>query len=213
MSTKLMPTDDEKYQADKRIRVAVQELRSRLGLTQTEFGGRIGKGLASVQRYELLAPPKGPVLIQLMNLASEMNETSIAEIFRSALSLQLGHAVPPPRHSGPDPEFVPAPGNQQEHVLLDELLKDPEDRKAWEEFSAQRKGELAQAEMIRVRNDAIFDSREGVFQAVNKRGLSARSIGIDSVAAMRKLIAELKAEGKTDKQIADLIGLEQEEKS
>ncbi len=72
------------------LRAAVKTLRLALGKTQTEFGALIGKGLATVQRYEMLVPPKGKVLVTLYNLARENRLDECASLFRTALLTELG---------------------------------------------------------------------------------------------------------------------------
>jgi hypothetical protein len=83
------------------VRDAVRRLRGGLGKTQTAFGELIGKGLATVQRYETLVPPKGKVLVQLEKLALESGFDECAKIFRNELRNELGltsqrDEVPPP---------------------------------------------------------------------------------------------------------------------
>ncbi len=72
------------------LKRAVRDLRTRLKLTQTEFGGRLGKGLATIQRYENLVPPKGRVLGRLRHLAQVHNHLDLAELFDEALSEAYG---------------------------------------------------------------------------------------------------------------------------
>jgi len=61
-----------------------------LGKTQTEFGALIGKGLATVQRYETLVPPKGKALVRLEKLAWENGFKEYANAFRGALIAEFG---------------------------------------------------------------------------------------------------------------------------
>jgi hypothetical protein len=72
------------------LKRAVRDLRAALGKTQSEFGALIGKGLATVQRYEGVVPPKGKVLGQLAALALENSQLTLAALFRSALDEELG---------------------------------------------------------------------------------------------------------------------------
>lgn len=74
----------------KEVRDAVLELRTRLKLTQTQFGNIIGKGLATVQRYETLVAPKGTVLNKLMILSAEHNHQDITGTFGRAFSEEFG---------------------------------------------------------------------------------------------------------------------------
>lgn len=72
------------------LKVMVRQLREGLGKTQTEFGALIGKGLATVQRYEALVPPKGKVLVGLEKLARENGFMEYADAFKDALIAELG---------------------------------------------------------------------------------------------------------------------------
>lgn len=76
----------------KDLRGAVRELRVALGRTQTQFGQLIGKGLATIQRYETLVPPKGAVLAMLGRLAEENGRHDLSVIFHSALAEELGES-------------------------------------------------------------------------------------------------------------------------
>jgi hypothetical protein len=78
------------------LEVTVRQLREGLGKTQTAFGAMIGKGLATVQRYETLVPPKGKVLVRLETLARENGFTEYADAFRDALIAELGMDRPRP---------------------------------------------------------------------------------------------------------------------
>ncbi len=71
------------------LRLHVKNFRSRLGLSQTEFGRLIGKSLPTVQRYENLVPPRGRVLTDLAELASRRGAADLARIFRQALSDEI----------------------------------------------------------------------------------------------------------------------------
>lgn len=75
---------------DNNLREAVRRLRLDLGKTQTEFGVLIGKGLATIQRYETLVAPKGKVLLRLEKLARENRLDECAKTFRDALLAELG---------------------------------------------------------------------------------------------------------------------------
>jgi transcriptional regulator with XRE-family HTH domain len=210
-----MLTDEEKFQNSKRLREAVLGLRNRLGLTQTEFAHRIGKGLATVQRYEGVVPPKGPALVQLMTLASELGETSLAEVFREAVSQEIGFSVPVPR-TGTDPEFVLKPGEQAHFNALAEFLRNParsQEREQWGRLFSAFQAEQAQAEALRLRNEGIWAAEypEGVLKEVETRGIEFRSTTISSAGDLRKYISELKASGKSGEEIARLLGLDQEE--
>jgi hypothetical protein len=208
-----MPTEQEQIDSNKRVRLAVLDLRNRLGLTQTQFGGRIGKGLASVQRYENLVPPSGAALVQLMTLAAEIKEASLAEVFRSALSKELGYDVPLPR-LGTDPYFTVEEGEQAEIDTLIEILRNPEladERRLWDQFSAALKAERAQAALLGHRSDSIFSTDADLtakMAALRERGVDHRAMTIHSVEGLRKFISELKREGKSRDEIVSFIGLE-----
>jgi transcriptional regulator with XRE-family HTH domain len=72
------------------LRSAVRQLRMAMGKSQTEFGALIGKGLATIQRYEALVPPRGKVLSDLVLLAEQNSQPGLAALFRSALEQEIG---------------------------------------------------------------------------------------------------------------------------
>lgn len=73
---------------------SVKELRTRLRLSQTAFGQKIGKGLTSVLRYETVRPPRGIVLHRLQKLSEERNFEDLAAIFRHELAQDVGIVFP-----------------------------------------------------------------------------------------------------------------------
>ncbi len=75
------------------VQAAARQLRSALGLTQTEFAKRIGKGIATVQRYETQSAPSGPVLNRLAELAESQGLQDLAAVFRQALELNSSPAL------------------------------------------------------------------------------------------------------------------------
>ena len=81
------------HDARQKIMDAVKALRGTLGLTQTEFGGRVGKSLPTIQRWEGLRPPTGDALLQLQNLANTHRLYELAAVFRDAFS-QIIDAFP-----------------------------------------------------------------------------------------------------------------------
>ena len=66
---------------------AVKQFRKGLGETQTEFGIRLGYSLPTIQRWELVAAPRGAALIDLARRADETGRTEFAQLFRSALPI------------------------------------------------------------------------------------------------------------------------------
>jgi transcriptional regulator with XRE-family HTH domain len=107
------------------LKETVKRLRLALGKSQTKFGALIGKGLATVQRYETLVPPKGKALVQLEKLASESGFDECANIFRNALRDELGltsqrDEVPPP--PGLDGFQPMRPQNPEEEAMVFDVL-------------------------------------------------------------------------------------------
>ena len=104
---------------------AVRRLREALGLTQTELARRIRRGMSTVQRWEQLTPPKGEALVRLMELAAENNQLELAELFRDALSRELGYKATIPERRSPnrdDMERIPkAP--ESDSVILDLIFQ------------------------------------------------------------------------------------------
>jgi transcriptional regulator with XRE-family HTH domain len=72
---------------------AVRELRTALGLSQTEFGLRLGKSLPTIQRWETLRPPDGEALADLERLANDEKHPELAKPFSAALKDVPGHTV------------------------------------------------------------------------------------------------------------------------
>jgi transcriptional regulator with XRE-family HTH domain len=77
----------------KKLMSAVRDLRTALGLSQTEFGLRIGKSLPTIQRWETLRPPDGEALADLERLANDEKYPELAKPFSAALKDVPGHTV------------------------------------------------------------------------------------------------------------------------
>src|ERR1039457_7538452 len=116
------------------LRFAVRGLRIALAKTQTEFGALLGKSLPTIQRYELLVPPKGKVLFTLESLAREKRFDEYAQTFRDAIRDELGVELPgAPVGSFPVPIdllapspvphglVIPMPATEEERVRHDSL--------------------------------------------------------------------------------------------
>ncbi|MCC6301779.1 MAG: helix-turn-helix domain-containing protein [Gammaproteobacteria bacterium] len=77
-----------------RLMEAVRELRQALRLTQTQFGGLLGRTLSTVQRYEGSVPPRSPQsLAEFALLARQHGRPDIAEVFAARLIEDLGASV------------------------------------------------------------------------------------------------------------------------
>jgi transcriptional regulator with XRE-family HTH domain len=72
-----------------KIMEAVRELRAHTGLTQTQFAGRIGVSMSSLQGYEAIRPPKGKRLTTLLKLAQREGRPDLADVFQAALAEEL----------------------------------------------------------------------------------------------------------------------------
>lgn len=116
---------------------AVKELRTGLGLTQTQLGHRIGKSLAAVLRYETLRAPKGKVLHQLYRLAESEGYPMLALTFRSALNEELGGGLLPREAR----TFTPVP--EEDGLVLHLMFVEPdalrEERRTWDQLSERIK--------------------------------------------------------------------------
>ncbi len=77
----------------KQTMTAVKQLRDALGLTQTEFAQKLGRGLSTVQRWERDVPPRDEALLPLVYLAHSSGHEEIARSLRSMLSTELGLQV------------------------------------------------------------------------------------------------------------------------
>ncbi len=72
---------------------AVRSLREAMGETQQQFATRLHIAISTAVRYERSRPPRGEALATFLNLAVTIGESEIAEVFRGALSGQLGYQV------------------------------------------------------------------------------------------------------------------------
>ncbi len=117
--------------------LAVRELRSALGLNQTDFGTLIGKSLPTIQRYESDSAPKGDVLTFLLDLAHSKGLTDIAGVFQDARSRELFSAA----LENADPFW-------EEHRALDYILKssDQDLKRKWDKMIRETKLLLSNAE-------------------------------------------------------------------
>jgi transcriptional regulator with XRE-family HTH domain len=74
---------------EKKLMEGVRHVRETLGQTQQEFAVTLRKSYPSVQRYERVRPPKGPVLNILASLAEKTGNTALAELFRDAYAASM----------------------------------------------------------------------------------------------------------------------------
>ena len=79
-------------QRNNELREAVRALRTAMEKTQTEFGLLLGKGIATIQRYETLVPPRGPILAKLSQIAERHGRADLAQVFARALAEEMGTA-------------------------------------------------------------------------------------------------------------------------
>jgi transcriptional regulator with XRE-family HTH domain len=160
---------------DEKVRNGVKQLRTILGLTQTELGMKIGRSLATIQRFESLVAPKGEALVQLMKLAADAGAPHLVLLFQSSLAVELGHEINlDPKADTYTPVAVPV----KEIEILDEIFylaekgESPEYtelRTKWyemtskirEEKSRDRRGSLADPRLVRaVRRDIESKKKE-----------------------------------------------------
>ena len=76
--------------SDEVVQNATKELRTRLGLSQTEFGRKIGRTLNTVVKYENQIRAKAEALVPYGILALDSGFYDLAEVFRSAVLDDLG---------------------------------------------------------------------------------------------------------------------------
>jgi len=167
------------------VMVAVRDLRSALNKTQTEFGRMIGKGLATIQRYETLVPPKGEALTQFANLAQNLQRFDLANIFLRTLAAEIGIDLPA------QPWFHLRMEAISENDLMDfqALINLKRDFKRDPARYGEEAGQL----------DKLFKNRKQEIQASRNRFLFG-DVTIRS-------IAKLAQEGKSRAEIEELLGV------
>jgi|GEM_PF-3365135 len=170
-----------------RVCRAVKDLRNSLNESQPQFAVRLGTSLRSIARYETSRPPKGKVLAQLEQIALNNGFDEYAQVFRAALSNELGFPAPQ----------VP--------------LRWPKAAKAIPDLDARTDEETMWcAALLLTLRDKRFDQRakrvlrdlgEARKQVENALNTINRALGM--IAAH----ARLKAEGKSNEQIARMFNL------
>ncbi len=79
--------------SDQELQRGARELRSRLDLSQSAFGQRIGRTLGTILRYESQVPPKGEALVPYAVLAIDTGHEDLADLFRTAILEQLSPEI------------------------------------------------------------------------------------------------------------------------
>ena len=141
---------------NKKVMQAVRDLRSQLGRTQTQFAEMINVGMSTVQRYEQLVPPKGRILVRLMELAEQHGYVTEARVFANALAEELDARGASNRPLGmllggiPAEKWVPfqtLAGSLYGHVFSSTIDVQPGDEagQAVKSFIEKRKGALRAA--------------------------------------------------------------------
>jgi transcriptional regulator with XRE-family HTH domain len=69
---------------------AVKALREALGQTQQQFANTLNTAITTIARYETGRPPQGQFLARLAEVASQNNQLKLADVFRGALTRELG---------------------------------------------------------------------------------------------------------------------------
>ena len=139
------------------LMAAVRKLRDELGLTQTEFAAKIGRGMSTVQRWEQVVPPKGEALVQLMKLADASGHPALAAVFQEAISRQLGHEVP--RMTGAKTIEI-EPGEEEDFQALATILRFghlyEDARRKWRKISEPVKEAERSKDYRAVRDIGVF---------------------------------------------------------
>lgn len=86
----IMPLSNAAMLQERQLRAILRQLRSRLGLTQTQMAEQTGRTLGTIQRYETQIPPSGAALAAFVNLASDAGFHDIAGPLRAAIVEDLG---------------------------------------------------------------------------------------------------------------------------
>jgi transcriptional regulator with XRE-family HTH domain len=71
---------------------AVRALRAALDESQQSFAYRMKTAIRTIARYETVRPPKGKALAELYRVAEETGNAELADIFRDALTAEIGVA-------------------------------------------------------------------------------------------------------------------------
>jgi transcriptional regulator with XRE-family HTH domain len=149
---------------------AVRKLREKVGDTQQQFAARLNMAISTVVRYELTRAPQGEVLVKFMNLAAGHGENELAEVFRGALSEQLGYQVPLVPVLGEHVSYPPAPNEQQEIEYLKTILRlanlgSDGHKKMRDKWFKLRQSAADRA----VRADLGLLASEGIIETIQKR--------------------------------------------
>ena len=155
---------------------AVRSLREKLGDTQQQFATRLNMAISTVVRYELTRAPQGEVLVKFMNLAAGNGADDLAEVFRGALSEQLGYQVPVSPILGEHVSYPPAPNEQQEIECLKTILRlanlgSCEFREMRDQWVKLRQP----VEDRRVRADLLLMASEGIIDMIQERVIDGAS--------------------------------------
>jgi transcriptional regulator with XRE-family HTH domain len=165
---------------DEKIRQAVKQLRSALGMTQSELAIRVGRSLATIQRWEGVVSPKGQALVQLISLAGAGGQRELVPLFQDALAAELGSEVfktsvekgkpgaPPEEHEILDTIYYLAQKDEipQAKKILDQWVKMT--RRFRKELEAEKREPLADIQGLRPVSD--FEAAAGKIQ--NDKGES-----------------------------------------
>ena len=72
------------------LSLAVKQLREALGQTQQQFAQTLSTAITTIARYETGRAPQGQFLARLAEIASQNNQPKLADVFRSALTKEIG---------------------------------------------------------------------------------------------------------------------------
>ena len=90
MRCQLPETKSSRGVGKDQLMTAVIQLREQLGLTQTDFAARLGRGMSTIQRWERVVPPAGAPLLELAKLAEEIGRPDLTSIFARAIEADIG---------------------------------------------------------------------------------------------------------------------------
>jgi len=151
--------------------------------------------ISTVVRYELTRAPHGEVLVKFMSLAAGCGEDDLAEVFRGALSEQLGYQVPVAPILGEHVSYPPAPNEQQEVEHLRNILRlanlgSDKYKKMRDQWFKLRQPEAER----RVHGDGLLLVSEGIIETIQER--------VSDGASDKEILAEFKP---SDREFANMM--------
>jgi hypothetical protein len=134
---------------------------------------------------------------------------------RSALTMWVTYTVELPQ-PGPNCQIWAEEHELPEVEVLVEILRNPEmlkEREEWNRLSASVKDLMATANVLKLRNDAIWygGNLAAKFGEARSKGILSEAIMVKSPEDLLRITSALRKQGRTDDEIAQLLGLKRQE--